>query len=97
MLYQIRKIKILPLARFLAIFCGAIYLIPAIIIFIGSVFGSQYGFGGLWRMVFPIFFPIIGAIAGFVAGLINGLIYNWVAEYWGGIELEIEALEENLH
>lgn len=96
MLYQIKKIKILSLARIMAIICGIIYLIPTVIYLIGSIFFNTYGGGywNLWQVIFPIFFPIGGAIAGFVGGLINGLIYNWVADYWGGIEMEIEAMEE---
>ncbi len=94
MLYQIKKIKVLSLARMTAIVCGAIYLIPAVIMLIMSVFDGFGGYWTLWQMIFPIFLPVAGAIAGFIMGLINGSIYNWVAEYWGGVEMEIEIIEE---
>ena len=94
MLYQIKKVKILSIARIMAIFYGATCLIPTAVMLATGIFD---GFGGYWtlgQMIFPVFFPIFGAIAGFVGGLISGLIYNWIAEYWGGIEMEIEAMEK---
>lgn len=93
MLYQIRKIKVLSFARTISIIGATVFLIPSVIFLITEFFDSYRNLS-LLEMFMPILFPVIGAVGGFVAGIISGIIYNWVAEYWGGIEMEIEVVEE---
>ena len=42
-----------------------------------------------------LLFPLGFFVGGFITGLVFALIYNWAAEHWGGIKMEIEYKEEN--
>ena len=96
-MYEIKKVKILSVAKIGACIGLVISLVPVLFMFFflftGLIWGSQsdfFGFPFLALFIFPITFTIVG----FVKGLILGFIYNLITPRVGGIEMEIVLKEE---
>ncbi|MEQ6119110.1 hypothetical protein [Reichenbachiella sp. MALMAid0571] len=72
---------------------AAVFMIPFGII--SSMFGGGnfpgFPFGGGF---FFIFMPFLYGIIGFIMAAIGCLIYNAIAKWTGGIELEVETVDE---
>jgi hypothetical protein len=94
-MYEIRKIKVLPLAKFGAIFGGL-----AVVIFLVFIFIVNYTLNGYYYNSFasdfaqPLMFIGIAVLIGFVFGAILAAIYNLLAPSIGGVEMEIVIKEE---
>ncbi|NCF75016.1 MAG: hypothetical protein GWO87_00835 [Xanthomonadaceae bacterium] len=93
MIYEIRRIKIFPLAKFMAILWALFCLIPMFFGIVTFIFESYY-YRDFFNIFLFILFPIGGAIAGYIYGIILGAIYNLISDYFGGIEMEIEVSEK---
>ena len=92
---QIKKFGVLQTAKIAAVMYFAISLIFVIpfglIAFIsGAARGREGVAGAFFGGVFIIFMPIIYAVMGFVFVALGCLFYNLVANYFGGVEIEIE-------
>lgn len=82
-------------SRSLAKVFGLVYTILAIIVspIIILIASTKDGALGLLESIFGIiFFVIFYGIGGVIAGFLTGVIYNFIAERFGGIELEIETV-----
>lgn len=93
MIYEIRRIKILSLAKFMAVWVALFCLIPMFFGIMAFIFNSGY-YRNFFNVFLFILFPIVGAIAGYIYGIILGAIYNLISDHFGGIELEIEISEK---
>ena len=93
---QIKKFGVLQTAKFAAVMyfiLTAIVMIPLGLIgmVMSSVGGGREGLvGALFGGVFIFMAPIIYAVLGFIFVGLTCLVYNLVAQYVGGIEIEIE-------
>jgi hypothetical protein len=92
---RIRRIGPLQLGKMLAILYGIMGLIFIPFFLMMSAFASQMpaaqrvGFMALGAG-FAVFVPLIYAAMGFVFGAVGAWIYNFVAQWVGGIEVEVE-------
>ena len=93
MQYEIKKIDLWSTAKFVAIFYGLIGLVPmffGLMAFLSRAWLRGFSLQALAMLLFPL-----GALAlGFIVGLIFALIYNWVAEAWGGIKINIDYSQD---
>lgn len=73
---ELRRLDIMSLARFLAVFHGLLMLVSAML----SAFLSDYASEGRAMTLLPAMIQItLNALSGFVMGLIFGFVYNAVA------------------
>lgn len=102
MKYEVKKVDIWSLAKFLAmwgIVVGLIIGILTAIVFL-AIPSSYTGYGTIsWTGFMPnmaavgtlavVVYPIVMAICGLIGGLVTGVIYNFVAGWVGGIQVEL--------
>ncbi len=96
-MYEIKKVKVLSLAKIsacLGLVSSFIFALIALIPYFLGVFfspgwASYSGFPLLVLLIIPIC-----TIISFVSGLVLGLVYNFVASHFGGIEMGIVLKEE---
>jgi hypothetical protein len=50
--------------------------------------------GGLFGVGAIIFLPIFYSLIGFLSGLVTGAIYNWAVRWVGGIEVQLDNVQE---
>lgn len=92
---RIKRIGVYQTSKMAAViyfFMVAILLIP-VSIFIPSM-SEEMGFP--FARGFVILVPFLYAIFGFLGTAIACLFYNVVAKYIGGIEMEIEVMEDSI-
>jgi len=75
---------------------GLLYLLISVIIIVpftllGSIVGTKENVLGMFVV---IIIPIIYGIVGFLGGLITAALYNFVAKNIGGLEIEVEKIED---
>jgi hypothetical protein len=93
---RVKKIGVLKTSIVSAIIffiLSLIMVVPVMLVMgIAGVFSDNMGFafGG----VFMIFMPIMYAVIGFLATALWCWMYNVVARWIGGIEIEVEVIEE---
>ena len=91
---RIRRIGVFQTSKMMAViyfFVIAIFLIPVSLVI--PIFGKEMDLpitGGFFLVLLPIFYSIFGF---FVTALFC-LVYNVVAKYVGGMEIEVEFVEE---
>jgi Transmembrane domain of unknown function (DUF3566) len=56
----------------------------------GQGSGAATTVGIALMIVFGLFVPIIYGVMGFLVGVIGAAIYNFIAQWIGGIEVEVE-------
>ena len=97
----IRRVRVLSVARVLAIIYGCIGFLVGAFVAIISVLGGFAGLlseqghaAGVAGMFFGvgavILFPVLYACLGLILGSIVATIYNAAAKAFGGIEIEID-------
>lgn len=72
---------------------SALFMVPFGLFFStigGGAYDSMPFFGGMFFFLLPFFYAFIG----FVFTALGCVIYNMIAKYAGGIEMEIETIEE---
>jgi len=91
---ELKEIDVISLAKvqaaIMAVFGFILGLFQAII---GGIFGAAEGMGGMAAglgFLAIIVSPIVAAIAGFVQGAIIAFVYNLIADWIGGIEIDLE-------
>ena len=90
---KITKLGILSVAKIQAIIMAIFGLIIGILIAIVSALHipmQNAGFGPELGIAAIIIFPIMYAIIGFIAGALGAALYNVIANWIGGIEIEIK-------
>lgn len=93
---RVKKIGVLQTSIVSAIIffiLSLIMVVPVMLVMgIAGVFSDNMGFafGG----VFMIFMPIMYAVIGFLVTALWCWMYNVVAKWIGGIEIEVEVIEE---
>jgi hypothetical protein len=97
---RIKKIAPLQLGKILAITYGllSLVMVPFFLAFsaVASLVPKPEGSPPMLPMMlgmgmgFLIIAPIVYAIMGFVTGVIGAFVYNLVAQWVGGIEVEVE-------
>jgi len=101
-MYEIKEIKIWPLARSLALF-GFIFSIVAIVIFfLFMILVGEIDIDEIFLFVFReteafavMLGIILAATVGFgTVGALVALIYNYLSQKVGGIKLDIKYLED---
>lgn len=97
---RLKKIEPVQLAKMLAVIygLGSLVFVPFFLLF--SFIASMAPHMGQGPATMPmmlgmgigfmIFAPLLYAFIGFITGLIGALIYNLVAQWIGGIEVEVE-------
>ncbi|WP_412068403.1 hypothetical protein [Rubrivirga sp. IMCC43871] len=94
----LRRIDPGSLAKVYAAVYGAIALLFALPIGCAfSVIGSSGEMGALGAgigLVAIIAYPVAGVIGGFIAGFLTAFVYNLVADRIGGVEIELDDLDE---
>jgi len=87
---QIKRFGVFQTAKFAAALyaiASLVFMIPITLIMAMGGNGSSFGlFGG----VFLLLMPIIYAVLGFVFIGLACLLYNFLAQFIGGIEIELE-------
>lgn len=97
---RLKKIEPVQLAKMLGVIYGLMSLVFVPFFLIFSVIASMVphmgpGPGPLPIMLgigigFMIFAPLLYGFIGFITGLIGACVYNLVAQWIGGIEVEVE-------
>jgi len=99
-----KKIKVLSFAIFqgflgtlLGLIAGIFYsfggLIIDVLVSIGWIISSEtpgLSYGTLLAFGALIGMPIIFAIGGFILGIVEALLFNWVARWFGGLDIDFE-------
>lgn len=95
--FTLKRIDPLTAGKVLA----CLYLVPGVILsaYIAVVsavvhrqMGRVYGMNESPMVVAGMFIlaaPVIMVIVGFVSGILGSILYNWVAQWTGGLELEM--------
>ncbi|MDT5157716.1 MAG: hypothetical protein QOC99_586 [Acidobacteriota bacterium] len=102
---QIKRVGIFSYAKITAVTCAAFGLIfgvlyGLIIIIFGAAMltGRNTAGAGAGSIVVGLFimigFPLFYAILGFIMGAFGAVVYNVAAGFVGGIELELESVED---
>jgi len=90
----IKRVGVLSVAKVQAIIMAVFGLIVGVIYaFAGAVFGAMMGSAGLGAglgFAAIIILPIFYAVIGFISGAIGAWLYNLVANWIGGVELDLE-------
>jgi len=94
---KIKRITPLQLGKMLAMIYGgmSLLIVPVFLMF-GTLAGMMSkAHGGtalpaIFSVGFAIFLPFAYAAMGFVLGVIGAFVYNLVAQWIGGIEVEVE-------
>jgi len=97
-IHRLRRIGVLSLAKFQAIFGAAIGLIIGVFFTLfatmmgaaGGVGAAEFGMMAGVGVFAIVLFPLIYAIFGFLAGALMAWIYNLVAGWAGGVEISVE-------
>lgn len=102
MKYELKRIDIWSLAKFMAVWGIVVGLIVGIItaLLFMAIPVSYTGYGTInWTGIMPNFgaigliaiivYPIVMAVCGLIGGLITGAIYNFVAGWVGGVQVEL--------
>ena len=94
MMYEIKKIDILSLAKIFGVLYFLLGLIVGFIFFFISLVGlifSENSSGAMGSGVLSIIlFPLFYGFTGFISGIIMGFIYNFISDWIGGIKLELK-------
>ena len=101
-MYEIKEIKIWPLARGLALFGFIFSIIAIVIFFLLMILAGEIDIDEIFLFVFKetealavMLGIILAATAGFgVVGALSALIYNYLSQKIGGIKLDIGYLED---
>ena len=90
---ELKKIGVLFLAKLQAIIMAVAGLIAGILYsfggFIYDVFTIGINGGTALAFLALIGMPILFAMVGFIAGAIGAVLYNLVAQWFGGIEMDL--------
>jgi len=91
---KLNRINVLSLAKIVSAIQAVIGLVLGIVVSIGSTTNQQDD--GIWSLGAwsLLVFPIVNAILGFLTGSLLALGYNLFAQWFGGIEFEIEKRED---
>lgn len=91
-LFKLKKINVLKVGFFLAIFYSLLSLIIIVPFGLLSVLT-----GGKTIFVFlsmVVGMPILYGVVGFICGSVSGLMYNLVSKWFGGLEFEVEKIDK---
>ena len=96
---QLRRINPITAAKIMAAIYGCMALVIVPILFIAGLTGALVGpgtdrlgeIGG--GLLVAIVIPAIYIGIGFLCGLIISVLYNFVAEKFGGIVIDLEPME----
>jgi len=92
---KLQRIPLIPLAKILCALQAVIGIILGVIVTIGSLSGQEddglWSFGA-WSL---LIFPVVNAVIGFLTGLSIAWAYNLFAQWFGGIEFELEEKENH--
>jgi len=93
--FRIKKINVVQTAIVLSVFY---FFMTLVLIFPMFFVMGAFSYGEMMEMagfstLFFIAAPFLYAIVGFIISLIGALIYNMVAKWTGGIEMDLEAVE----
>ncbi len=87
---KLKKISILSVAKILCCLNALVGFILGVVVTVGSMTGQEdEGLWGLgpWAL---LVFPIVNAGLGFLTGIFFIWVYNLFAQWFGGIEFELE-------
>jgi hypothetical protein len=90
--FVVKRVGVLSLAKTLGVIYAVIGLILGAFMTLFSLVGAamaQSGLGILFGVGAIILLPIFYGLAGFIGGALVAFVYNFVAEFVGGIELEL--------
>ena len=90
---KLQNISVMPLAKISCAFHVVIGVLLGIVVTIGSLTSQQDD--GIWSLGAwsLLVFPVFNAALGFLTGLFLAWGYNLFAQWFGGIEFEIERQE----
>lgn len=93
----VRRIEVMSLARVMGIihaFIGLVAALPAgcAISMMGTLGGEVPGLFGGVGLFLVLLYPVLFGVMGFISGLLVAFVYNFVADRWGGIELEVDHI-----
>jgi len=91
----VKRIAPLQFGKILAILYGAMGLLALPFFFIGMLIASQMpapqrGIFAFIGVGMAIAMPVFYACMGFIVGVVGAAIYNVIAQWVGGIEVEVE-------
>ena len=86
---KIKKVNVLKMGFIFALIYG---ILSAIIFLFIGIFGITIE-GNPSGLLLMILMPLFYAFFGFIGGLIMGGMYNLVSKWIGGVEVEVEEIE----
>jgi hypothetical protein len=91
----IKRFAPLQLGKMLAVMYGVMGLIFCPFFLLFSMFAPHpqgaHGPAMMWFGTgFALMLPVVYACMGFIGGVISGFVYNLIAQWVGGIEVEVE-------
>lgn len=99
-MFEIRRLKILSVARILTLICTVLYLLTGFVVIVlyGGVSRLLVGTLTSSLSVFSVFLVWLAGTLGvlavsFCTGLLIGWLYNIFARWWGGIQVELGKVE----
>jgi hypothetical protein len=100
-MHVIKAVKVLSVGKIMGAVYGAIGLLflPFILLMglAGSLMPHQNGQGNIgivFSLVFGLLAPVIYAVMGFVMGALTAFLYNVFAKWVGGIEVEVQPVDQ---
>jgi hypothetical protein len=101
MKYEVSKINPWSLAKITSLIAVALSIVFSLpytgmmLLFSGGFgymdFGSSWMYFGIAGIIGLI---LMSYVMGMVSGIVIAFIYNWIAEHQGGVEIEIDLVEE---
>lgn len=89
-IFKLKKINVLKFAVVTAL----IYVLLSFIILIPfSLISGLISHQFAISTIFLFFLPIVYGIIGLISGLLIAFIYNLISKYFGGIEVEVEQID----
>ena len=98
-MYSLRSVDVMSCAKMMGAIYGGLVLIVAPFFLLGGIGSLIFGHGspsaGIGMLFFAILAPILYGAIGFVVGALMAWVYNLVAQWIGGIELELKPVAGN--
>jgi hypothetical protein len=91
----LKSVGVMSVARITGLIygCMGLLLAPFFLVFgiLGSVAGQNKNpMAGVVGIVFAIAMPFLYGLTGCVTGALGALLYNWLSNWVGGFEVELE-------
>ena len=94
-MHVLKSVGVMSVARVTGLIYGCMGLLFAPLFLVFGILGSfaaqnKNPMAGVVGMVFAIAMPFLYGLTGFVTGALGGILYNWLSNWVGGFELELQ-------